>query len=914
MIATSTPENWHEIKDIFYAAMQLEPEAREQFLNDSCHGDDSLRSEVEAMISSSEAAGSFMNSPAVAQMHPVINDPGKRLKVGKEFGRYKILRRLGAGAMGEVYLARDQRLERRLALKILPTEFAGDSERLRRFVVEAKSASALNHPNILTIYETGEVEGVNYIASEFVEGKTLADLQSREKLDLKTALDYAAQIADALRAAHGANIVHRDIKPDNVMIRPDGLVKLVDFGIAKLSEPTQRDDICDSDRSEAATAIRSQTDPGMIVGTPNYMSPEQARADPVDARSDIFSFGLVFYEMLTGTRAFEGKSAMDVISAILQKEPVPISRLVSDVPQEINRILSKTLRKEVDERYQTAKDLLVDLKSARREVGLESRSSHIKPTPNPSGEHANETDSGTPVKTSLTENVAKQIKNRKLAAIVALSLLAICVVALIYFTRGTVSNKFAGGEAINVLAVLPLKSLDTNENYLGLGIADAVIRRINQTGKLIVRPTSSVRRYLAEETDALDAAKQLNADVVLEGSLQRADDRLRVSVNLLRTSDGLSLWSDKFDMQMADIFTIQDMMAQKVASRLQLELDPAEQARLTKRFTSNSIAYEYYLKGVYAFDQRVSLGVQGKETTIDFLKQAIEADPNFALAHAQLAYAYATKAVFIKPTEPIWVERAKDEINRAEAIDSQLAETHLARHQLLLGESEGYQGQAAAREVLLAQQLNPNVGHGELAFIYLHLGLEDLGAREIERAFEVDPTSEFAKAMTFLMFEVSCKYDEYAAHRNLYHDDLLEAWYFMGNGRLDEAQRAIEEWSAKKPDDINLPYKKALLLALKGDFRRAEGGIPDILSQHPVKDPLYHHAAYEIARIYALEGRSDEAVKWLRETAATGFPCYPLFERDAYLNRIRQSPNFLQFMKEMKEQNGVYRRDFASTP
>jgi len=259
----------------------------------------------------------------------------------------------------------------------------------------------------------------------------------------------------------------------------------------------------------------------------------------------------------------------------------------------------------------------------------------------------------------------------------------------------------------------------------------------------------------------------------------------------------------------------------------------------------------------------------------------------------------------------VWAERAKEEIDRAQTLDPQLAETHLARFQLLYSQYEGYQGEAAIREVLLAQQLNPNVGHGELAYLYLHLGLEDLAARELQRAFEIDPTSEFAKAITLLMYEVGCKYDEYAAHRNLYHDYEMEALYFMGKGRLDEAQKAIDEWLAKRPDVITLPYRKALLLALKGDFRAAEAAIPSILSRHPVKDPFYHHAAYDIARIYALEGESVEAVRWLREAAVTGWSCYPLFECDAYLNRIRQTPEFIQFMSEMKAKNEGYRREFA---
>jgi hypothetical protein len=341
-----------------------------------------------------------------------------------------------------------------------------------------------------------------------------------------------------------------------------------------------------------------------------------------------------------------------------------------------------------------------------------------------------------------------------------------------------------------------------------------------------------------------------------------------------------------------------------------MQLDPAQQARLTKRSTSNPVAYEFYLKGVYGFDQRVAHSKTQLEATIGFYKQAIETDPNFALAHAQLAYAYATKAVFYETTETVWAERAKEEINRAQTFDPQLAETHLARAMLLYSVYEDYEGEAAIREVLAAQELNPNAGHGELAYLYSHLGLEDLAARELKRAFEADPTSEFAKDMTRLKFEVGDEYDEYAAQRKVYQDEYMEVWYFMGKNRLDEAQQAIDELMAKNSDNIYLLPKKALLLALKGDFRAAEAGIPEILGRHPVKDPFYHHAAYDIACIYALEDKTVEAVKWLREADATGYQTYPLFERSAYLNRIRQAPEFIQFMAEMKAQNERYKREF----
>ncbi len=547
------------------------------------------------------------------------------------------------------------------------------------------------------------------------------------------------------------------------------------------------------------------------------------------------------------------------------------------MPAELERIVAKALRKHREERYQTIKDLLIDLQSIKQQLEFE-RTYHrviaVRRTP---------------------------------LLVLGMLVLVLGVIGYAWWKNARALDQ----PEFKSLAVLPLKSLDAGENYLGLGIADAAIRRVSQTGRVIVRPTSAVRRYLKEDTDALAAAKQLGVDSVLEGSFQRADDRLRVSVNLLRTRDGVSLWTDSFDLRMADIFTIQDTVAQQVASRLRLQLDASQKAQLTKHSTSNLIAYESYLKGAYIFDQRVSGDIAQMEKAIGLFKQAIDADPNFALAHAQLAYAYAVIAVFLEPTQPAWVERANEEINRAQQLDPQLAETHLVRFQLMYSEYEGYQGEAAVREVRLANQLNPNVGHSELAYLYIHLGIEDLAARELERAFEVDPTSDYDKATTRLMYEVGGKYDDYAAQRNLNHDDRSDVLYFMSKGRLVEAQKAFDEWSAKKPDDILLSPTKALMFALKGDFRAAEAEIPITLSKHPLKDPLYHHAAYDIACVYALEGKSAEAVKWLRESAVTGYHLYPRYVRDAYLNRIRQAPEFIQFLAEMKRQNDRYRHEFS---
>jgi TolB-like protein/tRNA A-37 threonylcarbamoyl transferase component Bud32 len=812
--------------------------------------------------------------------------------IGTTLSHYAIISKLGQGGMGEVYLAEDTQLGRRVAIKLLRPETISDEHARKRLVREARAAATLDHPNICSIYEVGEADGRSFIAMQYVEGETLDARIKRKPLELKQSLTLASQVADALAEAHAHGIIHRDIKPGNIMVTSRAQAMVMDFGLARV--------IAGAVESEAETQSLLTT-PGTIVGTMPYMSPEQVRGEVLDGRSDIFSFGVVLYEMLSGRQPFASESAAATISAILNREPPTLLRYAPDLPEELQRIARKCLEKDRERRYQTMRDVAIDLDNCRREH--EAAQATVSQRDQVAGGEA------VIVPASDLKRHKFPLSRRALMAGAVLGLLVgLALAYVLVFRRATTTPP---PPEIKSLAVLPLKSLDAGENYLGLGIADAVIRRINQTGELIVRPTSAVRRYLTEDTDALTAARQLNADAVLEGSVQRADDRLRVSVNLLRTSNGASLWADNFDMRMANIFAIQDTVAQQVASRLRLQLDPSQQARLTKRYTSNPIAYEFYVKGVYSSDQS-DVNKSQAEATIDFFKKAIEADPNFALAHAQLAFAYAGKAIFIEPTESVWVGRAREEIDRTQALDPQLAETHLARFLLLWSGYEGYQNEAAVRELLLAQQLNPNVGHANLGALYSHIGLEDFAARELQRALEIDPTSEFAKGWTLYQYQMGGKYDEWlAAHQKLYPNDPSSAWYFLGKGRLEEAQRAIEERSAKKPDDIELPRQKALLLALKGDFRSAEAGIPSILSKHHLKDLNYHHAAYDIACIYALEGKSVEAVKWLREAAAMGFPNYPLFERDGYLNRIRQAPEFIQFMTEMKAQSERYRREFG---
>src|SRR5688572_6036577 len=365
-----TAEHWQRVKGVLHSALEREPAERAAFLEEACAGDESLRKEVEDLLDSYDRAGSFFEMPAMTvAVQTLVHDHEQSL-VGRTAGHYKILSQLGAGGMGEVYLAHDTRLGRQVALKLLPSYFTRDGERLRRFQQEASAASRLNHPNILTIYEVGQVDSTQYIATEFIDGLTLRDLLTQKRIEIGEALDVAMQVASALSAAHGAGIVHRDIKPENIMLRRDGYVKVLDFGLAKLTEtPAARQ----PGDSEMATRVLIKTEPGLVMGTVSYMSPEQARGLDVDTRTDIWSLGVVIYEMFTGHLPFEGETPSDCIAAILKTEPVPLSQGSAEIPSELERIVSKALRKDRADRYQTAQEMLADLKSLKQEQEIEAK-------------------------------------------------------------------------------------------------------------------------------------------------------------------------------------------------------------------------------------------------------------------------------------------------------------------------------------------------------------------------------------------------------------------------------------------------------------------------------------------------------------------------------------------------------------
>src|SRR6202167_3260588 len=515
---------------------------------------------------------------------------------GTKLEHYQILSRLGAGGMGEVYLAQDLRLGRKVALKMLLPELTLDESDLRRFEHEARATSALNHPNILTIYEFGQAEGLRFIVSEYIEGLTLRDKMASGRMELSTAIDVAIQIASALAAAHACGIVHRDIKPDNVIVRADGIVKVLDFGIAKLGHWGG-----DQTVGRGLTVTSTASTPGMVVGTAKYMSPEQARGVEVDARSDIFSLGSVMYEMVTGRAAFDGVTASDVMAEILKVEPPPPIEFAPDMPPEIERTIGKALRKDRDTRFQSVGDLLIDLQDFKKEAEFQAKlqrstGGQAARTGWGSGTPARATPALTGGLTSSPTTSSPRTWPRIWLWRLAILLVAIAAIGYFYARRSSLPTSARPRS----LAILPFRNLkqDPETDFLGFSLADAIITKLGYVNALTIRPSSSIDKYLTQIADPKKVAADLNVDTLLTGSFIKDGDDLRITAQLIDVKPDKILWQDTMDLKYDKLVTVQDRVAQHIIKGLELNLSPAEAANLKPDNPINSLAYEDYLRGV----------------------------------------------------------------------------------------------------------------------------------------------------------------------------------------------------------------------------------------------------------------------------------------------------------------------------
>ena len=791
------------------------------------------------------------------------------LTAGSRLGPYEILAPIGAGGMGEVYKAKDTRLGRTVAIKVLPAALSEDRERLTRFESEARAASALNHPNIVTIYDVGQGEGgESFLAMELIEGETLRERLIAGPLPMAPLLSIASQAAEGLAAAHDSGIVHRDLKPENLMIRKDGLVKILDFGLAKA--------VPAATPPPGSTQVPTQsslTEPGVVLGTVGYMSPEQAVGKPADLHSDQFSLGAILYEMASGHRAFQRSTPVETLSAILRDEPEPIAASRPDVPEPLRWIIEQCLAKEPAQRYASTKDLSRDLTRLRERSG----------------------------ETPAPRTVPRRKTSTRVAAVVLV--VAAITVAGWLLLRNRMQPAGAGAS----IAILPFENVGgkKDDEYFSDGMTESLITGLARVPGLLVIARDSTFRYKGRTADVREVGRALGVRYIVEGSVQRAGDSVRVNARLLDSGTGYHLWADKFDRPMNDIFALQDDIARQIVGSLKLTLSQSL-AGTPRAPTKNLEAYDAYLRGQHYLHQ---LDQADHDHAVTMLEKAVALDPDFAAAHAALARAYTSRFFNLDP-DPKWKRKAEEEIARSLSLDPNLPEAYVARGDLTWTLANGFPHEEAIRDFRRALEINPNLAEARRALgrVYMHIGMFEQANSEWEQALRTDPGDLWVlyRRAGLLLSDGQPEraLEELRKHPEFENSqDTVLALLWLG--RDAEAAEVMEK-ILKNPPDAEAHATSAILLARRGDRAGAERAIDEAIRAGKGLGH-FHHAELDIACAYAAMGRKAEALEWLRRTARDGYPCYPLFQKNPLLDPLREDPGFGSFLEEMRTSWERYR-------
>ena len=598
------------IKEIFQGALDCEPDRVSAFLETACQGDKILRHEVEALLTAHQQAGNFIEAPIAGLAANIIQKGQTGLLIGRTIGHYKISKRIDAGGMGEVYLASDITAGRKAAIKLLPAHLTGDAERLMRFQQEARIIAGLNHPNIVTIYEVGADNSTRYIASELIEGETLRQRLACGRMQVGEVIEISIQVAAALAAAHSAGVVHRDVKPENIMLRPDGYVKILDFGIAKLAEQELPETMA---QEEAVKLV--ETNVGSILGTVSYMSPEQARGAPTDKRTDIWSLGVVLYEMAVGRAPFTGDTSREVIDTILAKEPLPIRHYIAEAPDDLQQIITKAVHKNPDERFRNASEMLHALKGLRRKlefiVELECSAARRRRW------------TGSPMTVAL-------------ALVVGL----LALVLRFYWPR----NSTTSSRSEKSIAVLPFENLsnDREDTFFADGVQDDLLTKLAKIADLKVISRTSVMGYRGKQ-NTREIGDALRVSHVMEGSVRKTGAWLHINAQLIDTRTDSHVWAEQYDRDLKDMFAVQSEIAQKVAGQLHVKISAAEKLAIERPPTADLTAFDLYSRAKNLLLNVVSFTGTRKANLLKaaaLLNQAVVHDPTFFQAYCQLAWTH----------------------------------------------------------------------------------------------------------------------------------------------------------------------------------------------------------------------------------------------------------------------------------
>jgi serine/threonine protein kinase len=728
-----TAERWQQIESLYHSALEHPPTERRAFVATVCSGDEELQLELESLLASHDTAGDFIEEPVASAAARALSNRQNAILVGREIGHYKVLSLLGKGGMGEVYLAEDTTLQRKVALKLFHTHLAGESETRERFMREARLASSLDHPNICTVYEVGEVEGRQFIAMRYVQGKTLKQLIAGQPLSLESLFSISLQVADALAVAHSHGVIHRDIKAENIMVAPDGRVQVFDFGIAKLLEKEKKD-----------TRL---TMTGRVMGTPAVMSPEQARGQSVDERTDIFSFGAIMYEMATGRLPFIGQTQADVISAVLKEPHRSAAKINKKIPFRLSAVIDRALAKDPAGRYQSMPKMISDLRQAATEPG------------------------------GLAKHCTRL---RWAAAATALLLVAAMIAGFIL-----ASKKLRRSTSIvsdKSIAVLPFENLseDKANAFFADGVQDEILTDLSRIADLKVISRTSVMHYKSPAPagrNLREIGQQLGVANVVEGSVQRSGNRVRVNAQLVDARTDQHLWAQTYDRDLADVFAIQSEIAKAIADQLQAKLSPTEKSAIERPPTNDIDAFD-----LYTLAKNLLVPVVGSSSgntdileAVDLLNQAVARAPSFFDAYCQLAYAHEVLYFYGLDHSAARLALAEAAIQTASGLRPDAGETHLVRAQNLYWGYLDYDG--ALAELEIARRTLPNDSRvlQWRSNILKRQGHWEESIRTFERAMELDPRNVLSLQGTFTNFAALRQYDKekFASDRLLaaYPDD-----------------------------------------------------------------------------------------------------------------------------------------------
>lgn len=810
--------------------------------------------------------------------------------VPEQLSHYRIISQIGAGGMGEVYLAEDLQLGRQVALKLLPPKFTQDKERLRRFEQEAHAASRLSHPHIMTIYEVGAVDGLHFIVTEYIKGRTLKARLAEGRLRVGEALELTAQVASALAALHQAGIVHRDIKPENLMLHEDGYVKLLDFGLAKLSEPlwftrevpqdlavTQAEEADAPFTDPFATHFNgpkqgglAETTPGLILGTLRYMSPEQARGQKVDARSDLFSLGIVLYEMLAGRPPFDGPTTGDVMVALLDRQPKPLKRYAPEINHDVEAMLAKTLAKERNDRFQTAAELLAELKRVQRNWQRALSGAGDGNT----GRVALET---VPLDEVLSDSSAKLASERGPSSPSGNSSGA----------SGRAKEQ-RGSRAFDSLAVLPFANSSEGDDvaYLSEGIPESLIRNLARLPQLRVMAWSTMARYGNQEHDPLAVGRELGVRAVFAGRLHQFGDRLVIKAELVSVADGSQIWGGKYQRPLADVFALEQEIAQELCQNLRLRLNEAEQAQLARRYTENPAAYRAFLQGRYHWGQRSAAGLR---KAIAAFQQAIALDPAYAPAHVGLADCFMILGAYGAMPPRMVMPQAKQLLLRALQLDDTLAEAHAS-----LGAIHAWfdwDWPAAERAFKLALKLNPAYAPASHWYASIYLTAQGRLNEALEyqqRAVQLEPLSLVINTNLGWITYQARDYEQAATHcqRALeLQPTHVQALFYLGlvriqQERFDDAITLLKKaWELSGEGGV-LRGGLGFAYALAGQRAEAEAVLAELLTLLPTQQGSHYFLAIVQAglgnfkaALHALELAYEERVSMM-----VHLPTEPMFD------------------------------------